>query len=1010
MMKTIGSWLKVHILLFLCSFQSFLFAQSLVEDLAIEVKKQSREFSFTNKQTAFYYGETNATNSTSWQGFNVSGYEFVDDYQIWIHDKKLDRKSVLKTLVYPDYIKRIYPNGIAEELRFADSIALFSVTITSRTPVHVDIVPLFSDGRSADYYLINTRSDIALVARRNHLARSEMQNYPVWLAIHGSGFLPQRKSTKLKGQFSPLMFIADRGTSHTLTFCVADGETDAELSARDYILHQEKYNQARRARMEGLLTATLVKTDNTRFNKALAWAKLSLDALIMNQGTKGIFAGLPWFNDYWGRDTFIALPGATLVQGHFSEAKQILRSFAAFQKTDSTSTDFGRIPNRVTTSDMIYNTADGTPRFVMMAKEYVDRSGDAEFIAEIYPTIARATRGTIIYHCDSLGFLVHNDQETWMDAAGPEGPWSPRGNRANDIQAVWARQLEASIWFARKQGDLQSAALWEAKLLALKQNFPKFFLREDGTVADHLNADGSQDQQIRPNQIFAQPLVDEATRARVVHSVTNNLTYAYGVSSLSQHDGNFHPFHRYEPFYPKDAAYHNGVVWTWVQGSLISELCHFSRQELAAVISENTVRQILDLGAVGTQSELIDAVARANEKEPRLSGTFSQAWNLAEFIRNFYDNYLGARVDLLNHHLVLRPRLPRSLGSVSATLNLNGRALPVLVKRQGGSMVIDIDGRNLRKGGTAEVILPNGRNQEARVTFDLRPKARARIQAKDNVVSLYINGTKERRANAIYSTTPSSPLLRSLNLLKPGIPKGLRSLKGPSYPLLSNKQIMSSPKSSVSSSVLIDSLGDDTGVGAYTYPTNPNFASGILDLAGITVQSDSVNAYFELRFRNLADPGWHPEYGFQLTFAAVAIDHDSVAGSGTRLVGHNANFLLEENRAYERLILVGGGVRIEDQHGKILAEYFPTEADVANPIGNIELKTIRFAIPLQYLGKPTNNWTMTLLVGAQDDHGGAGIGEFRTVNRETSEWNGGGRMNPDWPNVYDTMVVSLRNR
>lgn len=59
----------------------------------------------------------------------------------------------------------------------------------------------------------------------------------------------------------------------------------------------------------------------------------------------GIYAGLPWFNNFWERDTFISLPGATLVTGNFADARKVLLSFARFQLRDSTDRRDGRIPN-----------------------------------------------------------------------------------------------------------------------------------------------------------------------------------------------------------------------------------------------------------------------------------------------------------------------------------------------------------------------------------------------------------------------------------------------------------------------------------------------------------------------------------------------------------------------------------------------------------------------------------------------------------------------------------------
>jgi carbohydrate-binding DOMON domain-containing protein len=117
---------------------------------------------------------------------------------------------------------------------------------------------------------------------------------------------------------------------------------------------------------------------------------------------------------------------------------------------------------------------------------------------------------------------------------------------------------------------------------------------------------------------------------------------------------------------------------------------------------------------------------------------------------------------------------------------------------------------------------------------------------------------------------------------------------------------------------------------------------------------------------------------------------------------------LDEDHAFEKLILIGGGVRVEDRNGNILAEYFPAEPDAARPLGDAAEGAISFAIPLQYLREPATNWGFRVLVGAQDDHGGAGIGEFRSVNKDVGEWNGGGKTTPSDPNVYDVLVVPGR--
>lgn len=79
---------------------------------------------------------------------------------------------------------------------------------------------------------------------------------------------------------------------------------------------------------------------------------------------------------------FISMPGAVLVNGQFETAKEILADFSRFQNKDSVSQTWGRIPNRANTEGILYNTTDGTPRFVMQIEDYIKYSGDTAFTAD----------------------------------------------------------------------------------------------------------------------------------------------------------------------------------------------------------------------------------------------------------------------------------------------------------------------------------------------------------------------------------------------------------------------------------------------------------------------------------------------------------------------------------------------------------------------------------------------------------------------------------------------------
>jgi hypothetical protein len=132
---------------------------------------------------------------------------------------------------------------------------------------------------------------------------------------------------------------------------------------------------------------------------------------------------------------------------------------------------------------------------------------------------------------------------------------------------------------------------------------------------------------------------------------------------------------------------------------------------------------------------------------------FSHARGLGEFIRNFYDDYLGVCVNRLEHTLTIRPRLPRSLGSVKATINLDGRSLPIEISRRGDLQSITINAKNLRVGGTATINLLTDDGKSVNTLFQLRPNAFARFELRGGTVGVSLNGKKHTHETQILPAT-----------------------------------------------------------------------------------------------------------------------------------------------------------------------------------------------------------------------------------------------------------------
>ena len=473
-----------------------------------------------------------------------------------------------------------------------------------------------------------------------------------------------------------------------------------------------------------------------------------------------------------------------------------------------------------------------------------------------------------------------------------------------------------------------------------------------------------------------------------------------------QEDPDFHPYHHFEPAYVQDAAYHNGIVWTWLAGRWIDAAVHYGYPDLAFTVTHALVGQILGGGAVGTLSELIDAAPRPGESGPRLSGAFSQAWSLAEFLRVAYQSYAGIGVDAVTHKLSLRPGLPASIGRLECTIPIDSYKIEAsyhLVK------------------GTGEITLfskkgPPGTEVEIEIAADPGRDRIARLELQPGVpLTLLVDSQQitEKSPAGLHLLEPLNiestwPRFEGIHLAHPEVRTDLRALRMPAHRMLSNEEIKMVDTNATVLYDADDPTGDDNGTGTYTHPTTPNLQPGSLDVTHFRVSADEKYVYYMLRFRNLSNPGWHPEYGFQLTFGAIAIDKDGKKDSGQRSVDRNANYILDSSDGYEDIIYFGGGLRAEDALGNVLAEYRPVAGDEKNPLGSVQTKTISFAIPTSIIGIPDAGWRFSVLIGAQDDHGGAGIGEFRVVGGDAGEWVGGGKKNPNDPNIYDILLPAKK--
>lgn len=665
--------------------------------------RESREFILTNKEKAYFAGETGTTNTRSYEGLIVELHKFLEGWECYLGDTPLSAWGVKSACVLPQSMTREYVvEQAAETVFLADTLNLLIVTCSTSYRGRAAFVPRVDirsiwEERMPDY---ETRWDeehcLLAVRRADHAERTPAEDYPVWLVIacdRPARFVPDtsyERTTYTKdaarramGSASPYVpgrieieFADDDPFSSATTFAVAVGDTIEEATsvALRGIESEFALYDAKMRRISDVIAGFGAAMRDCDYRCALSWAVASLDALIMNTLGRGIFAGLHWFPNYWGRDTFISLPGACLVRGEFETARSIIETFAELQNRSDGDPARGRIPNLAMPGETYYNTADGTWWFVREIYEYLRYTGDLPFARRMLPSVELAIEGALEQRADDHSLVRHGQAETWMDAGGEANPLSPRGDRAVEVQALWYTALRSGAAMARAAGRAKLADRWDERAERVRSSFRDLFWDEGrGALYDHLDADGAPDRRDRPNQVFAvtvpwDRLLSDAEEGSVVRDVMETCVLPHGVASLSPRDPGFHPRHLDLEQYHFDEAYHNGDVWVWLTGPLVSALV---KRGMVGAAWEQTVvlRDLMfEEGAAGTLPELRNGVPP--EGGENVAGAVSQAWSLAEFLRNFYQDYLGIRPDLLSGTLEVAPSLPPGLTWAASPIRL----------------------------------------------------------------------------------------------------------------------------------------------------------------------------------------------------------------------------------------------------------------------------------------------------------------------------------------------------
>src|SRR6202790_4147567 len=314
---------------------------------------------------------------------------------------------------------------------------------------------------------------------------------------------------------------------------------------------------------------TGIETSNNIFNEVLCQSMADLNMLMTNtpQG-RYPYAGIPWYSTTFGRDGIITAMQMLWIDPRVARGVLKRRAFYQANTFDPLAdAEPGKILHEMRGGEMAalrevpfaqyYGSVDATPLFVLLAGLYVERTGDDETLAELWPAIEAALRwidgagdpdqdGFVEYQRASEQGLANQGWKDSYDAIfHADGRLAEGYIALAEVQGYVFAGKRLAARCALRQGLVDRARQLEADAQRLAERFEQAFWCDDlGTYA--LALDGAkQPCRVRTSnagQLLFSGMVREA-RARVVPAdlIGRKFFSGWGIRTVALGEARYNP-------------------------------------------------------------------------------------------------------------------------------------------------------------------------------------------------------------------------------------------------------------------------------------------------------------------------------------------------------------------------------------------------------------------------------------------------------------------------------------
>ena len=274
-----------------------------------------------------------------------------------------------------------------------------------------------------------------------------------------------------------------------------------------------------------------------------------------------VVAGYPWFRPFM-EDTFMALPGLTLAQGHKEDCIDALDT--AVRDFETSGLLEGHwLPSAVDAPLWFFFTLQQLEAHISQKEVWAKYGNTMKAVLEAY---RRGFTEGVYLHDNGLIWASAERPLTWMGTSVDGQPLTPRRGYPVELQALWYNAVSYTLAVAKKQGDKAFVAEWKDMPKRTKESFiKKFWLDEEGYLADYVNHD-EVNKFIRCNMVVACGLdyrmLNDEQLVNTLQTVRQHLLTPRGLRTLSPRNmlykSNYNEDQR-----SQDLASRNGSAWVW---------------------------------------------------------------------------------------------------------------------------------------------------------------------------------------------------------------------------------------------------------------------------------------------------------------------------------------------------------------------------------------------------------------------------------------------------------------